>query len=210
MPSNARTMHAFQLPLALLRLQWKLEHTHAHAPQTLYTNVCSLHPGNEFGKANDAGAVSGAGAGENAYEMSQNLLALARLRYAKYVYNLFRHCLFHRPPLTRGSNAPSWIFPDFVPARCTSRDERSPTLTNIGSVVELSQDRTRPQRDKSQKAPPPRTEGWPFAPFCPGSCSLAGVFCPGSTPTTKAIFERSGGLLSRLRHSGEPKPHEWC
>ena len=43
-------------------------------------------PGNDFGKANDAGAVSGAAAsGENAYEMSQNLLALARLSGASKV-----------------------------------------------------------------------------------------------------------------------------
>ena len=45
----------------------------------------NLLPGNDFGKANDAGAVSGAGTGENAYEMSQNLLALARLSGASKV-----------------------------------------------------------------------------------------------------------------------------
>ena len=46
----------------------------------------NLFPGNDFDKANDAGAVSGAaGTGENAYEMSQNLLALARLSGASKV-----------------------------------------------------------------------------------------------------------------------------
>eukprot|EP00961_Rhodomonas_salina_P087033 1170684-Rhodomonas_salina.1 len=43
------------------------------------TDIWSNVIGNDFGKANDASAVSGAGAGENAYEMSQNLMALARL-----------------------------------------------------------------------------------------------------------------------------------
>ena len=41
----------------------------------------------------------------------------------------------------------------------------------------------------------------PFVPFGPGSCPLASAFFPGSTPTTKAILVRFGGLLFRLSHS---------
>jgi len=43
------------------------------------TDMWSNVIGNDFGKANDASAVGGQKAAENAYEMNQNLMALARL-----------------------------------------------------------------------------------------------------------------------------------
>jgi len=43
------------------------------------TDMWSSVIGNEFGKANDSSAVAGGGQTENAYEMNQNLMALARL-----------------------------------------------------------------------------------------------------------------------------------
>ncbi|EKX49360.1 hypothetical protein GUITHDRAFT_151521 [Guillardia theta CCMP2712] len=43
------------------------------------TDMWSNVIGNDFGKANDAGAVAGSSSGQNAYEMSQNLMTLAKL-----------------------------------------------------------------------------------------------------------------------------------
>jgi hypothetical protein len=61
-------------------------HTHMQANNRMHssaalrtTDMWSNVIGDDFGKANDAAGVGGISGSENAYEMSQNLMALARL-----------------------------------------------------------------------------------------------------------------------------------